>query len=52
VPGAQQIAALKAAAPSLVQEQLVKPGTDLPQVIDALVDSQVAQPVVTAAQGQ
>ena len=52
VPGAQQIEALKAAAPILVQEQLVKPGTDLPQVIDALVDSRVAQPVVTAAQGQ
>jgi sulfonate transport system substrate-binding protein len=52
VPGAQQIAALKAAAPILVQEQLVKPGTDLPQVIDALVDSQVAQPVVTAAKAQ
>jgi sulfonate transport system substrate-binding protein len=52
VPGAQQIAALKAAAPILVQEQLVKPGTDLPQVIDALVDSQVAQPVVTAAKSQ
>lgn len=52
VPGAQQIAALKAAAPILVQEQLVKPGTDLPQVIDALVDTQVAQPVVTAARAQ
>ncbi|WP_297352412.1 aliphatic sulfonate ABC transporter substrate-binding protein, partial [Paraburkholderia sp.] len=52
VPGAQQIEALKAAAPILVQEQLVKPGTDLPQVIDALVDSQVAQPVVTAARAQ
>src|SRR3984957_9243988 len=52
VPGAQQIAALKAAAPILVQERLVKPGTDLPQVIDALVDSQVAQPVVTAATSQ
>ncbi|HEY1998626.1 aliphatic sulfonate ABC transporter substrate-binding protein [Paraburkholderia sp.] len=52
VPGAQQIAALKAAAPILVDEQLVKPGTDLPHVIDALVDSQVAQPVVTAARAQ
>jgi sulfonate transport system substrate-binding protein len=52
VPGAQQIEALKAAAPILVQEDLVKPGTDLPQVIDALVDSQVAQPVVTAARAQ
>ena len=49
VPGAQQISALKAAAPILLQEQLVKPGTDLPAIIDALVDSQVAKTVVTHA---
>ncbi|GAB2888899.1 aliphatic sulfonate ABC transporter substrate-binding protein [Paraburkholderia jirisanensis] len=47
-PGAQQIAALKAAAPILVQEQLVKPGTDLNHVIDALVDVQIAQPVIAS----
>ncbi|SDQ59045.1 sulfonate transport system substrate-binding protein [Paraburkholderia fungorum] len=50
-PGAQQLTALKAAAPILVQEQLVKPGTDLNQVIDALIDLQAAQPVI-AANGQ
>ena len=49
VPGAQQIAALKAAAPILLQEQLVKPGTDLNQVIDSLLQPQLAQPVVNAA---
>ncbi|PLZ04328.1 ABC transporter substrate-binding protein [Burkholderia sp. WAC0059] len=52
VPGAQQIAALKAAAPILSAEQLVKPGTDLPKVIDTLIDPQFAQPVVTASRGQ
>lgn len=52
VPGAQQIAALKAAAPILSAEQLVKPGTDLPHVVDTLIDPQFAQPVVTAARAQ
>lgn len=51
-PGAQQLAALKAAAPILVQEQLVKPGTDLNQVIDALIDVKTAQPVIAANSGQ
>jgi len=52
VPGQQQIAALQAAAPILLQEQLVKPGTELPQVIDSLLDVHIAQPVVTAAAGK
>ncbi|TDV06808.1 aliphatic sulfonate ABC transporter substrate-binding protein [Paraburkholderia caballeronis] len=52
VPGEQQIAALKSAAPILSAEDLVKPGTDLPKVIDALIDTQIAQPVVTASRGQ
>jgi sulfonate transport system substrate-binding protein len=47
-PGAKQLAALKAAAPLLTQEQLVKPGTDLNRVIDALIDSNAAQAVITA----
>jgi sulfonate transport system substrate-binding protein len=47
-PGAQQIAALKAAAPILVDEQLVKSGTDLNQVIDALIDPNIAQPVIAS----
>jgi len=48
-PGAEQIEALKAAAPILTQEQLVKPGTDLNQVIDALIDVKFAQPVIASA---
>jgi len=40
---------LKAAAPILTQEQLVKPGTDLNQVIDALIDVKFAQPVIASA---
>ncbi|MBB5417573.1 aliphatic sulfonate ABC transporter substrate-binding protein [Paraburkholderia atlantica] len=48
-PGARQIAALKAAAPILVDEQLVKSGTDLNAIIDALVDAKVAQPVIATA---
>ena len=46
--GAEQIDALKAAAPVLTQEQLVKPGTDLNQVIDALIDVKLAQPVIAS----
>ncbi len=41
-PGKEHIDALKAAAPILTDEQLVKPGTNLNQVIDALVDTQTA----------
>lgn len=48
-PGTKQIDALKAAAPILTQEQLVKPGTDLTQVIDALIDVKLAQPVIASA---
>lgn len=47
-PGSQQLVALKAAAPILTQEQLVKPGTDLNQVIEALIDVKPAQPVIAA----
>jgi sulfonate transport system substrate-binding protein len=48
-PGAQQVDALKAAAPILAQEQLVKPGTDLNKVIDGLIDERLAQPVTASA---
>ncbi len=51
-PGPAQITALKAAAPILIQEQLVKPGTDLDGVIDALVDVKVAQPVIAATEAK
>lgn len=42
-PGAEHIAALKAAAPILTDEQLVKPGTNINTVIDTLVDTQSAR---------
>jgi sulfonate transport system substrate-binding protein len=51
-PGPRQIAALKAAAPILTQEELVKPGTNLDQVIDALIDVQPAQAVIAATGAQ
>ncbi|MGF6778578.1 sulfonate transport system substrate-binding protein [Paraburkholderia sp. GAS334] len=51
-PGPQQLAALKAAAPILTQEQLVKPGTDLNQVIEALIDAKPAQPIIAANSGK
>jgi sulfonate transport system substrate-binding protein len=47
-PGPKQIAALKAAAPILTQEQLVKPGTKVEQVVDALIDVRPAQAVVAS----
>lgn len=47
-PGPKQIAALKAAAPILTQEQLVKPGTKVEQVIDALIDVRPAQTVIAS----
>jgi sulfonate transport system substrate-binding protein len=51
-PGAAQIKALEAAAPVLTQEQLVKPGTDLNQVIESLIDVQASQPALASAQRQ
>jgi sulfonate transport system substrate-binding protein len=51
-PGAAQIKALEAAAPILTQEQLVKPGTDLNQVIESLIDGQASQPALASAQRQ
>ncbi|WP_028228781.1 aliphatic sulfonate ABC transporter substrate-binding protein [Paraburkholderia ferrariae] len=51
-PGPRQIAALKAAAPILTQEELVKPGTNLDQVIDALIDAQPARAVIAATGAQ
>lgn len=41
-PGRQQVDALQAAAPILLQERLVKPGTDLKKIIDGLIDTQFA----------
>lgn len=42
-PSAEHVDALRAAAPILLDEQLVKPGTDLPRTISALVDTQFAR---------
>nr|WP_256596005.1 aliphatic sulfonate ABC transporter substrate-binding protein [Pseudomonas sp. RW407] len=46
LPGAEQVAALKAAAPILVDEQLVRPGTDVAKVVDQLIDPQLAGEVI------
>ncbi|WP_186067726.1 aliphatic sulfonate ABC transporter substrate-binding protein [Burkholderia gladioli] len=45
VPGETQRAALKAAAPVLTEEQLVKPGVDPAKVVDALIDPSFARPL-------
>ena len=41
-PGAEHVAALKAAAPILLDEQLVRPGTDVAAVVDQLISPQLA----------
>ncbi len=43
VPGAAHVAALKAAAPLLVEEGLVKPGTDVGKVVESLIEPRVAR---------
>ncbi|WP_186139646.1 aliphatic sulfonate ABC transporter substrate-binding protein [Burkholderia gladioli] len=48
VPGETQRAALKAAAPVLTEEQLVKPGVDPAKVVDALIDPSFARPLATS----
>lgn len=45
-PGAEHIEALKAAAPILLDEQLVRPGTDVAQVVDQLIQPQLAAQVI------
>lgn len=45
-PSAEHVDALKAAAPILLDEALVKPGTDLNKVITDLVDTQFAKSVI------
>jgi sulfonate transport system substrate-binding protein len=45
-PGAEHVAALKAAAPILLDEQLVRPGTDVAAVVDQLISPQVAAGVI------
>lgn len=45
-PGAEHIKALKAAAPILLDEQLVRPGTDVAQMVDQLIQPQLAAQVI------
>ncbi|MBN3814403.1 aliphatic sulfonate ABC transporter substrate-binding protein [Paraburkholderia sp. Ac-20347] len=51
-PGAKQIEALEAAAPILTQENLVKPGTNLNQVIESLIDTHASESALASAQRQ
>jgi len=46
VPGAEHVEALKAAAPILIEEDLVRKGTDVAAVIDALVEPIYARAAV------
>jgi len=46
VPGAEHVKALKAAAPLLLEEELVKKGTDVNKVVDELIDPAFAKAVV------
>ena len=48
-PSSEHVSALKAAAPILIDEQLVKPGTDLNRAITELVDTQFARGLAGAA---
>lgn len=51
LPGTQQIQALKAAAPILTQAELVKPGTSVDKVVDALIDGNTARNVIAQSAG-
>lgn len=48
-PSSEHVNALKAAAPILIDEQLVKPGTDLNRAITELVDTQFARGLTGSA---
>lgn len=45
-PGVEHIAALKAAAPILLSEELVRKGTDVNQVVDQLIEPSFAKAVI------
>ena len=49
LPGQEHVKALQVAAPILLEEALVKPGTQLDKAILELVDTRFAQPYITAA---
>lgn len=48
-PGAEHVNALKAAAPILLEEGLVRPGTDVAGVVDQLITPQLAEKVIVRA---
>jgi len=48
-PGSEHVKALQAASPILVDEALVKPGTDLNKVVTDLVDTQFARGLIGKA---
>jgi sulfonate transport system substrate-binding protein len=48
-PSAEHVRALQAAAPILLDEALVKPGTDLQRVVGELVDTRFAQSLIIRA---
>lgn len=51
LPGAEHLNALRQAAPILLAEGLVKPGTDLIRVTGELVETRFAQPYITRTVG-
>jgi sulfonate transport system substrate-binding protein len=48
-PGAEHVKALQSAAPILLEEQLVKPGTDVNKVVVELVNTKFALPITQGA---
>jgi len=48
-PSSEHVKALQAATPILLDEQLVKPGTDLLKTVEALVDTRFAQGLIRKA---
>jgi sulfonate transport system substrate-binding protein len=48
IPSSEHVKALQAASPILLDEQLVKPGTDLNKVVTDLVDTQFARGLLLA----
>ena len=49
LPSAEHVNALRAAAPILREEALVKPGTDLDRTVTALIDTNFARPLIAAS---
>lgn len=49
LPGQEHLTALKAAAPILLEENLVRPGTNVLQVVDQLITPEFAAAVITPA---